>query len=200
MDIAVDGFLNDLFCLVGPEKLADCGLLVFKLLVNGEKVHYFIKNVRRKLVDALDMVIVRVGHSNGDYLVVKFSAVDHSHNADGVDLNERHGQYCLRADYEYVKGVAVVGVGSRNKAVVCGIVRRGVEHSVKAQKSRALVKLVFAVAALRYLHQSRKILGGDKGRIDIVPNVHVFLLKPYNRAKVLRRKFRQPDRFLKQVP
>jgi hypothetical protein len=52
-------------------------------------------------------------------------------------------------------------------------VRRGVKHPVKAQKPRTLVKLVFAGAPLRYLHQSRQILRGDEGRIDIVLNLHV---------------------------
>ena len=52
------------------EKLLDRRLLVFKLLVDREKVLYFVENVGRELVDRLDAVICGVGEWEGDYLVV----------------------------------------------------------------------------------------------------------------------------------
>ena len=49
---------------------------------------------------------------------------------------------------------------------------RGVKDPVKLKNSRVFVKLVFAVASLRDLNKSLKVLRGDTFGRDIVPDIH----------------------------
>jgi hypothetical protein len=170
--IALDSFVDDSLCFIGTEELAYCGLLVLELLIYGEEVHDFIENVGRKLVDGLDLVVVGVGDCNGNDLVIKLAAVDHSHNADGVNVDEGHRIDRLHTDNENVKRVTVICISTRNKAVVCGIVGGGVEDTVKTKQTCVLVKLIFALASLGDLDESCKYLGGDESRVNVMPNVH----------------------------
>ena len=55
--IVLDCSANDLNSLSLIKQLLDGGLLVLKLLIHNEKVHNFIKNVRRKLVDRFHSLI-----------------------------------------------------------------------------------------------------------------------------------------------
>ena len=48
--IIIDTFLDYISCLFGTEKLLNCGLLAFKLLIDRKEVHHFVENVGRKVI------------------------------------------------------------------------------------------------------------------------------------------------------
>ena len=148
--IILNAFGDYLSRLLGVEQLLYRCLLVLKLLVNSKEVHYFIENVVGQVVNGLVLIEGGIGAGNGDYLIVKGSAVDHSHNSNGANANERKGNDGLIAQNEHVEGVSVVRVCTGNKAVVCGIVGGRIKDTVKLEKSRVLVKLIFTVASLGY--------------------------------------------------
>ena len=154
--VSLDSFVDDSLSFIGTKELAYCGLLVLKLLIDGEEVHNFIENVWRKLINGLDFVVVGIGDCNCNDLVIKLAAVDHSHNADGVNVDEGHRIDRLHTDNENVKRVTVVRISTRNKAVVCGIVGGGVEDTVKTKQTCVLVKLILALASLGDLDESCK--------------------------------------------
>ena len=169
--ICFDAVCDYLLCFLAGEKLLYCGLLVFKLLIDSKEVHYFIEDVTGKLVYGLDVIISRIGEGNGDYFVVKSSVVYHSHNSYGVHSNEGHRENLLFTDNKNVKGVSVVCVGAGNESVVCGIVGRGVEHSVKTKQTCVLVKLIFTATSLGDLNYADEIFRGYSLGGDIVPDV-----------------------------
>ena len=94
----------------------------FRVTEQEQEVHYFVENVMGKIVDGANVVVGRIGEWNGDYLVVKRTAVYHSHNTDGEYTDKCHWVYGLVAENENVKRVSVVGICTGYKAVVCGVV------------------------------------------------------------------------------
>ena len=122
----------------------DGGLLVLQLLVNREEVHDFVEDVGGQLVDGLDAMVGGVREGNRNDLVVQLTAVVHPHTADGVDLHQGHGVDGLGAQHQHVQGVAVVGVGAGDEAVVGGVVGSGVEHAVQTAHTVLFVQLILA--------------------------------------------------------
>ena len=105
--VAIDSIFDyfERFCV--SEKVSDGGLFIFKLLIYLEKMYHFIKYVSRKLGYIGYRVIVWIREGNSDDLIVVLTGVEHSHYADGINLNKRHRIYRLGADNEDVKRVVV---------------------------------------------------------------------------------------------
>ena len=69
--------------------------------------------------------------------------VEHLEDADGTDLHDAAGEAGSVDEDEDVEGVAVVGEGAGDEAVVAGIVDGGVEIAVETKDVKFLVVLVF---------------------------------------------------------
>ena len=109
-----------------------------------------VKTVLGQIRDVVVCIVVGVVDRHSDDLFVLAVVVDHVEHADGLALYQSHGQNGLAAQDKNVERVAVVGICTRNKAVVCGIVGRGKEHAVKLEHTGLLVELVFIFSALGY--------------------------------------------------
>ena len=171
--VVLDCSTYNLLRLGSVEKLLYRGLLVLELLVDHKEVHNFVKDVGRKLVYRLNASVGGVGEGDSDNLVILLATVDHSHSADGVHLNEGHGNDRLGAKNENVQRVTVICIGARNEAVVCGIVGGGVEYAIETEHTGLFVKLVLTVATLGYFNYGRKIGRCNTFFGKIVPNVHM---------------------------
>ena len=171
LDISVDSLSDDPFGLFVARDLVYGGLLALKLLIDLEEMLHFFVDMLRNFGNVLITVIGRVSYGNGDYLLVVPSVIDHGYNADRIASYLGHGKQGLTAEHQYVEGIEVVSVGSRNKAVVGGIVGRGVKNSVENKNSCFFIKLVLTLAALLNLDNRYKILGVYAFRAYIVPDV-----------------------------
>ena len=172
--IGLDRLADDLLGFLSAKQGLYSGLLVFKLLVDRKEMHDLVEDMRGQLVDRRDAEVGGVGEGDGNDLIVHLAAVDHTHHADGVDADERERIDRLGAEDKHVQWVSVISVGARDKAVVGGVVRRGIQDSVEPEQSRVLIKLVFALASFGNFYDRVKIGGGDLCGIHIVPNVHEF--------------------------
>ena len=153
------------------EALGDDG----RILVNGEEMADFVKQVFRKLADVEHVVVIRVAQRHGDDLFVARVAVVHFEHADRAAFHQRHRLDGLRAEHQHVERVAVVCVGARDKAVVGRIVRRGIQHAIQTQQTRCFIHFIFVFAAALDFNHGHKAIGRDERRINIMPNVHAFL-------------------------
>ena len=88
-----------------------------------------------------------------------------------IALNESERHKCFRAKHQNVKGVLVVGVGARYKAVICRIMSRGVEDTVHFDVTRVLVELILYLAALADLDDRIKTLRTYPFGTYVVPDV-----------------------------
>lgn len=102
----------------------------------------------RQLPDIAVNIVRRLAERDGDDLFVHLSVVEHVDDADGIALHERCGQDGFAAQYEHVERIAVVGKRARDKAVACGIYRRGIQHPVQFKNARLLVQFVLALGTL----------------------------------------------------
>ena len=146
-------------------------MLVFERLVDLEKVRNLAGTVRRNLAYVLVKVPGRVLKGNGDDLVVDRVAVDHAHRADGVAVDLDDGVERFRAKDQNVERIAVIGISTRNKAVIRRIMRRGVQDSVESQQPGLFVQLVFLLAAGRDLDNGGEMRRGDRVGVDVMPDV-----------------------------
>lgn len=173
--ITLDTLLDDLDCRFLVLNLFDCGFFVFQRLVNREEVAHFVKDMERKLGNIRVHIVVGIVERDRDDLFVASAVIHHRDHADGVAFHDRHGVDGFGAKDENVKRVSVIAVGSRNEAVVCGIVCRGIEDSVQTQKSTFLIQFVFFLRALRNFDDTDEIFGLNAFFTHIVPDVaHYF--------------------------
>ena len=136
--------------------------------------HLF-KGVAGELADVVVHVIGWVVLADGDDLLVHFAAVLHCDDAYGLAAHQGERLYGLGADDQDVQRVPVVAVGAGDKAVVRGVMRRGIEDAVEDDEAGLLVELILFLAALRDLDDGYELLGADALGVDIVPDVgHVF--------------------------
>ena len=159
--VLLDAAADDLLRLLAAECVRGRGVLVLERFVDLEKVRNLAGTVRRNLAYVLVKVPGRVLEGNGDDLVVDRVAVDHAHRADGVAVHLHHRVERFRAKDQNVERIAVIGISTRNKAVIRRIMRRGVQDSVETQQPGLFVQLVLFLAAGRYFDDC-----GEMGRRD----------------------------------
>ena len=83
-----------------------------------------------------------IADGNADQLVIELVLILHDHQADDAGLHEGQGIDRFGSQHEDIEGIAVVGEGLGNEAVVGGIIDRRVEDAIELQKARFLVELV----------------------------------------------------------
>ena len=171
-DVSVNALFNDNDSLVSALDLINGSLLALQLLVNTEEVRHFIKNMSRKLTDIVVAVVGGVIERDSDDLVIGRTVVYHRNNADRIALNQRQRINRFGAKHQNVQRVAVLGICSGDKAVVCGLVSGGIKHTVEHKKTRLFVQLIFHFAALFDLNDRKEIVFRDSVGVNIMPNVH----------------------------
>ena len=177
VNIAVDRLVDDLDRLFPAADLVDGGFLIFQVFVDGEEVTHLLKDVPRELVDVGVLIIGGIAEGNGDDLGVVSAVIDHRNDPDGVGAHEHEGLDGLRAKEKHVEGVVVLAIGAGDKAVVGGIVRRGMKDTVKLDQARFLVKLILFLASLGDLDNANEVAASDALGGNIVPNIrHFFTL------------------------
>ena len=170
--VRLDALIGYLYRRIASAELFDYRLLALEHLVYTEEVHYLVENMSRQAVDVSVDVVGGVGEGDGNNLVVQLAAVYHAHGADGGDAHQRQRVEGLGAQHQHIQRVAVIGECARNKAVVGGVVGRGVENAVELEHTGLLVHLVFVLAALGYLDTGDKIVALYSLRSYVVPYVH----------------------------
>ncbi len=90
-----------------------------------------------------DVFVAGVVLANAEDLLVAEALVEHFEDADGTDLHDTAGEAGGVDEDEAVEGVAVVGEGAGDEAVVAGVVDGGVEVAVEAEDVELFVVLVF---------------------------------------------------------
>ncbi len=117
-----------------------------------EKVADLVDQDRRHLLVAGDIGVKRVQlvHRHGQDLFVLAGFVLHEQDTDRARADDHTGIDRRRTDHQNVAGVAVIGQGMRDEAVIARIVHRGIEETVDEQRAGVLVHFVFhGHAALR---------------------------------------------------
>ena len=103
-------------------------------------------------------------------LFVSEALVEHLKHADGANLHDAAGEAGGVDEDEDVEGVAIVGEGGGDEAVVAGVVDWGVEITVEAEDVEFLVVLVLVDSFEWNLDDSVDHLGrvGAHGELKVV--------------------------------
>ena len=126
----------------GVAPAFDFDALALEVLVDGEEVGDLAEHVGVDLGEVPDVLVARVVFADAEDLLVAKALVEHLQNADGADLHDTAGEAGGVDQDEAVEGVAVVGEGAGDEAVVAGIVDGGVEIAVETEDLEFLVVLV----------------------------------------------------------
>ena len=132
----------------------------FEILVDGEEVGDLAEHVGVDLGEVPDVLVARVVFADAEDFLVAEALVKHLKHADGADLHDAAGKAGGVDEDEAVDGVAVVGEGAGDEAVVAWIVDGGVEVAVETKDVEFLVVLVFVDALVGDLDDSVDDLGG----------------------------------------
>ena len=100
------------------------------------------------------------------------SVIEHTHNSDRVDSDKSEGVYRGIAEDEDIEGVAVIGVGSGDKSVVCGVVGSGIEQAVESEHTCFFIEFVFTVTSFGDLDNCGKIIRSYPRRVYVVQDIH----------------------------
>jgi hypothetical protein len=147
--------------------------LAFEVLVDGEEVGDLAEHVGVDLGEVPNVLVARVVFADAENLLVAEALVEHLQNADGTDLHDTAGKAGSVDEDEDVEGVAVVGEGAGDEAVVSRIVDGGVEVAVETEDVEFLVVLVLVAALVGYFDDSVDDLGA---------------VRPYGKFQVIRHK------------
>lgn len=163
--------LDDLHRLFLALHLMYCRFFMLQRFVYGKEMSHFIKNVSGELCDIRIHIVVGIVEGDRDDLFVASAVIHHRDHADGIAFHDRHGVDGFGAKNENVKRVSIIAVGSRNEAVIRGIVCRGIQDSVQTQQSAFLIQFVFFLRALRNFDDTDEIFGLNAFFTHIMPNV-----------------------------
>jgi hypothetical protein len=130
----------------GVAPALDFDALAFEVLVDGEEVGDLAEHVGVDLGEVPDVLVARIVFADAEDLLVAEALVEHLENADGTYLHDAAGEAGSVDEDEDVEGVAVVGEGAGDEAVVAGIVDGGVEVAVETEDVEFLVVLVLVAA------------------------------------------------------
>jgi hypothetical protein len=127
----------------------DLHALALKVLIDGEKVSNFLQHVRINLGIVPDVAVTRIVLAYGEDLLVENPLVEHLKQADGAHLHHAAGKTRCIHQYQHIERVAIIAQGRWHKAVVAGVVHRGVEVAVEPEDVELLIVLVFVNAFRR---------------------------------------------------
>jgi hypothetical protein len=91
--------------------------------------------------------------SHGNDLVIFIAGVDHLHVADNGCFYQAQRLNGLRAQHQNIQRIVVLPQCLRNKAVIDGIVKRGMDNAIQFQQAGFFINLVFGARALRNFNQ-----------------------------------------------
>lgn len=166
-DCVLDGFDS----VLSAAALFDRGFLALEVLVDREEMPHFVEDMRRQLVDIGVHIVRRIGKRYRDDFLVVSAAVDHGNHTDRISATQRKRIERFRAKQQHVQRIAVVAERSRDKTVVCGVMRGSVQNSVENNVTRRFVEFVFFLTALGDLDNAHEIFGRDSFGRDIVPDI-----------------------------
>lgn len=138
----------------------DFDALAFKVFVDGKEMGNLPEHVGIDLGEVPDIFVAGVVFAHTEDLLVAEALVEHFQHTDGADLHDAAGKAGRVDEDETVDGVAVVGEGAGDEAVVAGIVNRGVEIAIETEDVEFFVVLVFVDAFVGYLDDGVDDLGG----------------------------------------
>jgi hypothetical protein len=157
----------------GVAPALDFDALAFEVLIDGEEVGDLAEHVGVDFGEVPDVLVARVVFADAEDLLVSEALVEHLQNADGADLHDAAGKAGSVDEDKDVEGVAVVGEGAGDEAVVSGIVDGGVEIAVETEDVEFLVILVLVAA----------LVGDFDDNVDDLGAV-----RPYGEFQVIRHK------------
>ncbi len=136
----------------------------------AEEVGDLLEHVGIDLGEVPDVLVAGVAFADGQDLFVAEALVEHLKHADGANLHDAAGEAGGVDEDEDVEGVAIVGEGGGDEAVVAGVVDRGVEITVEAEDVEFLVVLVLVDSFEWNLDDSVDHLGrvGAHGELKVV--------------------------------
>ena len=135
-------------------------LVGFERLVHLEEVLDLGAQLRRQILDVLDIGPARFFRRHTDQLGVLAGFVAHVQHPDGSGLDPHAGIDRILEENERVERVAVARQGVRNEAVVGRIGRCGEQASVEENPSALVVDLVLVTAAAWDLDDHEDAAGG----------------------------------------
>lgn len=154
----IQRFLNDLDGRFPSLHLARNGLLILQGFIDRKEMLHLVENVGRQILDILILIIGRIGKGDRDDLFIPPSVVQHIDVPDRVAPHQGQRLQGFGAKHQNVQGIVIVTVGAGNKAVVCGIVGRGIQHPIQHDQTGLLIQFILFLASLRDLNN------GDKSR------------------------------------
>ena len=132
------------------------------VIYNPDKVSLeFLLEMYFKAIDPTS--INRQGHDTGTQYR---TGVYYTDSSDEATISKVFDE-----EQKHIQGVIIVAVCTGNKAVIGGIVGRGMENSVKDYISRFLIKFILLFASLRNLNNAYKILGCYSTGVNIMPYI-----------------------------
>ena len=153
-------------------ELIDGGGFLLQLLVDGEEMHHFLDDMRRKIRDIVIAVVIRIIERDRNDLVVPVTLIEHTNDADRITANQRHGKERLGAEHQHIQRVIVVRIGTRDQPVIRGIMRRGVQDAVELDQTGLLVQLIFIFASLGDFHDRDEVVRRNAFGVNFVPDIH----------------------------
>jgi hypothetical protein len=124
----------------------DFDALALEVLVDGEEVGNLAEHVGVDLGEVPDIFVAGVVLANAENFLVGEALVEHFQNADGTDVHDAAGETGRVDEDEDIEGIAVIGKGAGNEAIISGIVDGRVEIAVETKNLKFLVVLVFVAA------------------------------------------------------
>ena len=106
------------------------------------------------------IVIAGIVFPHRQHLFVQDALVQHLQQADGAHLLHAAGKARPRHQHQHVQRVAVVAQRGRNKAVIAGVVDRGVKIAVQLEDVQLLVVFKLLGSVQRNFNDRAKDLGG----------------------------------------
>jgi hypothetical protein len=117
-----------------------------------------------------NVFVARVVFADAEDFLVAEALVEHLQNADGTNLHDAAGEAGSVDEDEDVEGIAVVGEGAGDEAIVPGIVDGRVKIAVETEDVEFLVVLVFIAALVGDFDDGVDDLGavGPYGEFQVV--------------------------------
>ena len=131
----------------------------------------FREQVRGQFAHIVVGVVGRVLKRDGDDLLVQAALVQHGDHADGIAAHQAQGLDDLTGEHQHIQRVVIICVSAGDQAIIGGIMRGGIEDAVQNQMARFLVQLVFLFAPFFDFDYSDKIVLGNAGRGNIMPDI-----------------------------
>ena len=138
---------QDVVCPLAISPAQDLDRLVLEDLVRVEEVLDLDQAVRANLLQALDVLLVRIADGHAEHFEVEAHLVPHLEPADGACPDVAAGEGRLVDDQQGVGMITVVGPRPLDKPVVEVVVHGRRQHAIEPEHPGLFVELVLVAAA-----------------------------------------------------